>query len=76
MAWAPPDVPGLIGIFLMVAEMLFLEELGFQIQWRLGPAEGLVSFVVFVIRGDSSGLQMRLDLVITANKGSSSSGEF
>ena len=27
MAWAPPDVPGLMEIFPMVAEMLILEEL-------------------------------------------------
>ena len=55
MAQAPPDVPGLIGIFLTVAEMLFLEELKFhsfsvdsQIWWRLGPAEGPVSSVDLV----------------------------
>ena len=49
MARAPPDVPGLMGIFPMVAEMLFLEELEFQIQWRLSPAEGPVSLVVLVM---------------------------
>ena len=56
MAQAPPDVPGLMGIFLTVAEMLFLEELEFhsfsvnsQIQWRLGPAEGLVSSVDLIM---------------------------
>ena len=30
MARAPPDVPGLMGIFPTVAEMLFLEELAFH----------------------------------------------
>ena len=56
MSWAPPDVPGLMGIFPMVAEMLFLEELEFhsfsvdsQIQWRLDPAGGLVSSVDLVL---------------------------
>ena len=56
MAWAPPDVPGLMGIFPTVAEMLFLEELEFhsfsvdsQIQWSLSPAEGLAFLVVLVM---------------------------
>ena len=56
MVWAPPDVPGLMGIFLTVAEMLFLKKLEFhsfsvdsQIRWRLRPAEGLVSSVNLVM---------------------------
>ena len=77
MAQAPPDVPGLMEIFLMVAKMLILEELEFQIQRRLSPAEGLVFFygVSGVVKGDSSGWWTRIVLVITANKSSSSSGE-
>ena len=49
MAWAPPDIPGLMEIFPTVAEMLILEGLKVLIQWRLSPAEGPVSFVVIVM---------------------------
>ena len=78
MARAPPDVPGVMGIFPTVAEMLFLEELEFhsfsldsQIQWRLSPADGFS----YVVKRDSSGWQTRIDLVVKTNKSLSSSGE-
>ena len=78
MAWALPDVPGLMEIFLTIAKMLILEELKVLIQWRLSPAEELKSFLFGdsdVVKGDSSGWWIRIDLVIKANKSSSGGGE-
>ena len=49
VALALPAVAGLMEIFPTVAKMLILEEVKVLIQWRLGPAEGLVSFVMTVI---------------------------
>ena len=49
MAWPLPDVPGLMELFLTVAKMLILEVLKVLIQWRFGPAEGPMSFVMIVM---------------------------